>query len=297
MNKTTAVCFGEILFDIFPSHKKIGGDPLNVAARLKSFGMDVSIISAVGNDENGVELISFCNDLGINTKVIQYDENYPTGKVNVSVNQEGNASYDISYPSAWDKIELSSDQIELVENAGVFVYGSLSSRDKFTKKTLLQLLEVARFKIFDVNLRAPHYSERTLIELMNTADFIKFNDDELFEISRLLNSTSKSLEQNIKFIANKTSTDSICVTLGSKGAVLYTNGIFYNNCGFKVDVVNTVGSGDSFLAALITKFLSKVKRQEAINFACAVGAIVAQNDGANPEISQSEIEEFMRGYN
>jgi len=294
--KLKAVCFGEILFDVFLKHKKIGGAPLNVASRLKSFGTDVSMISAVGNDDNGKELIGYFKKLDIDTSSIQIKENYPTGVVNVRLNEKGNASYDITYPSAWDKIRLSIDDTKLVKNADFFLYGSLASRDESTKKTLLQLLEVAKYKIFDVNLRVPNYTEKTLVELMNLADFIKFNDDELFEIARYLKSSLKSLEQNIKFIAKETNTDTICVTLGCHGAVLYSKGKFYNNCGFKVDVVDTVGSGDSFLASLVSKLFSEVDPQEALNFACAVGAIVAQYEGANPEISKSEIDEFLNGF-
>ncbi|SNR51413.1 fructokinase [Lutibacter agarilyticus] len=293
MRKIKAVCFGEILFDVFLKHKKIGGAPLNVISRLKSFGIDVLIISAVGNDNNGRELIEYFNNLDINSDSIQINENYPTGIVNVSLNEKGNASYNITHPSAWDKISLTRDDTELVRNADLLLYGSLASRDKSTKKTLLQLLEVAKYKIFDVNLRAPHYSESTLKELMAAADFIKFNDDELFKVAKSLDSKHKSLEQNIKYISKKTNTNTICVTLGSHGAVLYHKRKFYNNYGFKVDVIDTVGSGDSFLAALITKLFNKPDPQEAINFACAVGAIVAQNDGANPKISQIEIDEFL----
>ncbi|MHB1105800.1 MAG: carbohydrate kinase family protein [Lutibacter sp.] len=294
-NKLKAVCFGEILFDVFLKNKKIGGAPLNVASRLKSFGIDVSIISAVGNDNNGKELIEYFKKLDIDTTSIQIKENYPTGVVNVRLNEKGNASYDITYPSAWDKIRLSIDDTELVKNADFFIYGSLASRDESTKKTLLQLLEVAKYRIFDVNLRVPNYTEKTLIELMKLADFIKFNDDELYEMAKYLNSNHKSLEQNMKFIAKETNTDTICVTLGCHGAVLYYKGKFYNNCGFKVDVVDTVGSGDSFLASLISKLFSEVDPQEALNFACAVGAIVAQYEGANPEISEPEIDEFLNG--
>lgn len=296
MHTIKAICFGEILFDVFPKHKKIGGAPLNVASRLKSLGADVSIISAVGKDQKGKELLAYFENLHIETSSIQVNENYPTGVVNVQLDEKGNASYDIMYPSAWDHIKLTLESTELVKNADFFLYGSLAARHESTKKTLLQLLEVAKYKIFDVNLRAPHYKENTLIELMNSADFIKFNDDELFEISEYLNSNYRSLEQNVKFIAKVTHTDTICVTLGSHGAVLYSQGKFYNNCGFKVDVVDTVGSGDSFLASLVTKLLNKVDPQDAINFACAVGAIVAQNEGANPAISQSKIDEFLSGF-
>ena len=293
--KLKAVCFGEILFDVFPKLKKIGGAPLNVASRLKSFGVDVAMISAVGNDENGKELIEYFQKLEINTGSIQVKKNYPTGVVNVRLNEKGNASYDITYPSAWDKIRLSIDDLELVKNADFFVYGSLAARDESTKNTVLQLLEVANYKIFDINLRNPHYTEDTLIEFMNAADFIKFNDEELYEVSRFLGSTFNSLEQNIEFVAKKTNTKSICVTLGSHGAVLFFEGKYYHNCGYYAEVVDTVGSGDSFLATLIYKLFKDKDPQKAINTACAVGALVAQNEGANPIISDDIVLNFMKG--
>jgi len=294
--KIKGVCFGEILFDVFLEHKKIGGAPLNVASRIKSLGGDVSIISAVGSNSNGRELIAYIKNLGINAKTIEIKNEYPTGMVNVILNEKGNASYDIHYPSAWDKIEPSVSNTSIVEEADFFVYGSLASRDAVSRNTLKQLLEVANYKIFDVNLRVPHYTQKTLIDLMNAANFIKFNDDELFEIANYLKSTHKSLEQNIKFVAKETNTAAICVTLGSHGAVLYWENNFYYNCGFKVKVIDTVGSGDSFLATLIYKLFTDKDAQIAINFACAVGAIVAQYEGANPTIHQSEIDEFLNGF-
>ncbi len=229
MKEIKAVCFGEILFDVFIKHKKIGGAPLNVSSRLKSFGADVSMISAVGNDDNGKELIKYFKELKIHTSSIQIKENYPTGVVNVRLNEKGNASYDIAYPSAWDKIRLFIDDTNLVKKADFFLFGSLAYRDESTKKTLLQLLKVAKYKIFDINLRKPHYTEKTLIEFMNEADFIKFNDEELFEVSRFMGSKFNSLEQNVKYISDQTNTKSICVTLGSHGAVLFIDGKLYHN--------------------------------------------------------------------
>jgi fructokinase len=294
--KLNGVCFGEILFDVFLEHKKIGGAPLNVASRLNSLGGEVSVISGVGKDVNGKELIEYLNVSGINTDAVQVKDNYPTGLVNVILNEKGNASYDINYPSAWDKIETSNENISIVEKADFFVYGSLSSRDSVSRNTLEQLLAVAKYKIFDVNLRVPHYTKKNVLDLLHAADFIKFNDDELNEICEDLNSNKKSLEQNIKFIAKETNTDTVCVTLGSHGAVLYCNDTFYHNCGFKVNVVDTVGSGDSFLASLIIMLLNGEDPQYAINFASAVGGIVAQNEGANPVISPSEIDDFLSGF-
>jgi fructokinase len=295
-NKLKGVCFGEILFDVFLEHKKIGGAPLNVASRIKSLGGDISIISAVGSNSNGRELIEYIKNLGINIKTIEVKNDYPTGLVNVILNEKGNASYDIHYPSAWDKIEPSVTNTSIVEEADFLVYGSLASRDAVSRNTLKQLLEVAKYKIFDVNLRVPHYTQKTLIDLLNAANFIKFNDDELFEIAGYLKSPHKSLEQNIKFIAKETNTEAVCVTLGSHGAVLFWENKFYYNCGFKVKVIDTVGSGDSFLASLIVKLLDEKDPQYALNYACAVGAIVAQYEGANPIIHQSEIDAFLNGF-
>lgn len=290
------VCYGEILFDVFLEHKKIGGAPLNVASRLNSLGGEISMISAVGNDANGEKLVDYLNTVGINTKTVQIKENYGTGVVNVILNEKGNASYDISYPAAWDKIEASPVSNQVVKDADFFVYGSLSSRDLVSNNTLKELLKVAKYSIFDVNLRVPHYTKSNILELLQVADFIKFNDDELHEICQDLNSDKKSLEQNILFIAEKTNTKTICVTLGSHGAVLYCNNKFYHNCGFRVNVVDTVGSGDSFLASLIIKLLSGEDPQHAINFASAIGAIVAKNEGANPVITQQEIDSFLIGF-
>ena len=294
--KLKAVCFGEILFDVFPKLKKIGGAPLNVASRLKSFGVDVTMISAVGNDENGKELIEYFQKLEINTGSIQVKKNYPTGVVNVQLNEKGNASYDIAYPSAWDKMELSLKDIDLVKNSDFFVYGSLAARDEQTKTALVQLLEVANYKIFDINLRAPHYTEDTLIEFMNVADFIKFNDEELYEVSRFLGSKYNSLEQNIEFISNQTKTNAICVTLGAHGAVLFLDGTYYHSCGYYAEVVDTVGSGDSFLATLTYELFIENNPQKAINTACAVGALVAQSEGANPVLLRSDIDAFINPY-
>ncbi|HEX9150557.1 MAG TPA: PfkB family carbohydrate kinase, partial [Flavobacterium sp.] len=179
------------------------------------------------------------------------------------------------------------------KKADAFVYGSLVCRDLISFNTLLELINYAKYKIFDVNLRAPFYTKQVLIRLMLQSDFVKFNDDELYETSRFLNSPYYSLEQNILFIAEHTNTKHICVTKGSHGAVLYYDGKMYYNSGYKIDIVDTVGSGDSFLAALLSKLLSHDEPQNAIDFACAMGALVAKKEGANPKITAKEIHAFM----
>jgi fructokinase len=291
--KINVVCFGEVLFDVFPTHKKIGGAPLNVAIRLASLGIQSQIISRIGDDEIGKELLQYIKDHKVNSNSIQIDKGLKTGEVIVHLNDKGSASYTINYPAAWDKIiETSEDEI-IVKKADALVFGSLVCRDSVSRNTLFELINYAKYTVFDVNLRAPFYTKEVLNHLMHEADFIKFNDDEIYEISEYLQSPFHSLEQNILFIAEHTNTKHICVTKGSHGAVLYYDNQFYYNSGYKIKVADTVGAGDSFLAGLLSKLLAKEDPQNAIDFACAIGALVAKKEGANPKITESAIDSFM----
>lgn len=291
---TKIVCFGEVLFDVFPTHTKIGGAPLNVGLRLASLGIETQIISRIGQDAKGKELLDFIEANDVSTTYIQTDSHFSTGEVTVKLDEKGSASYTINYPVAWDKIEATPEAHDIVSFADAVVFGSLVCRDTASYQSLLSLLNVAKYKIFDVNLRAPFYTKELLSDLMNKADFIKFNDDELYEISANLGSPYHSLEQNMLFIAEKTNTQHICVTKGSHGAVLFYNNQLFYNSGYKITVADTVGAGDSFLAGLLSKLLAGIAPQEAINFACALGALVAQEEGANPKISKESIKAFMQ---
>lgn len=294
IEKIKAVSFGEVLWDVFPTHKKIGGAPLNVALRMQSLGAEVTMLSRVGKDDEGKAIVAYIKENGVNTDNIQAGTDYKTGVVNVMVNEKGNASYDIFYPSAWDKIRLADNLMREISKSDVFFYGSLIARDEDSRSTLMHLLENKdTFKVFDVNLRAPYYTFELIKELMKKADFIKMNDEELLEISQKMESPYNSFEQNIKFIAEQTGTKQICVTKGPFGAVLYYNDKFYCNSGYFIKVVDTVGAGDSFLASLITKLLKGKSPQKSLNFACAVGALVAGSEGANPRLTMKEIKDYM----
>jgi fructokinase len=287
------VCFGEVLWDVFPKHKKIGGAPLNVALRLQSLENNVAIITRIGDDTEGLEINSFIKGRGVATENIQIDVALKTGEVAVKLDAKGSASYTINSPRAWDNLQLTESEKEITEKSDAFIFGSLVARNEVSRGTLYQLLKIARYKILDINLRAPHYTIAVLKALMKEADFIKFNDDEIFEIAKVLGFNSISLENNIQFMAKETNTKSICVTKGSDGATLYYNDVFFNNNGYTIEVVDTVGAGDSFLATLTDKLLKGIEPQKAIDFACAVGAVVAGSEGANPEIKKDYIDKFI----
>lgn len=288
------ICFGEILWDVFPGGEKIGGAPLNIALRLKSLGIATTIVSKVGKDQLGKRLIDFIHQQGIGTEYIQQDAQFETGKVNVTLDQNGAASYEIAYPAAWDKIDLVSTLEEEVAQADLFLFGSLVTRDVVSKKSLLSLLKKASFKVFDVNLRAPHYSQTLIEDLMQKADLIKFNDEELAEISKAMGSQEKSLEKQLRFISVKTNTPKVCVTKGGDGALLLLNDQLYDQKGFPIKVVDTVGAGDSFLATLLEGILTNKAPEIALENACAMGAMVASSTGANPKITPEKLHHFIK---
>ncbi len=284
------VCYGEVLWDIFPDgNQKIGGAPLNVALRLKASHHDINMVSAVGKDALGTKLLDYLDTQHIPNSHIQVKPAYPTGTVRVELDAKKSATYSITAPSAWDAIDLKPETVAAVKASHAFVFGSLAARHEQSKTTLMALLEVANYKILDLNLRPPHYTLNVLKALMEAADFIKFNDDELFEICEDLGIATKHLETAIKAIATLTSTNTICVTLGGDGAVLLKEGVFYTNSGYKVEVVDTVGAGDAFLGALISELLKETPAQDAVNIACATGALVAAQQGASPIITRTEI--------
>ena len=287
------VSFGEILWDKLPSGKVPGGAPLNFAYRLNSFQNSLSIISKVGDDSLGKELSEFLNKNGLDTEHIQISKIYKTGEVNVSIDKNGIADYDILNPVAWDDISLNLKNIELTKNSSVFVFGSLICRNMTSRRTLKELLKIAPFKLFDINLRSPYYNMNLIEELMLSSDFIKFNYEEIEEISTIYINKKVTLENMIETISEKTKTKNICVTMGEKGACYYTNNSFYYQDGFKINVLDTVGAGDSFLATLVEGILNKTKPQEILKKACAVAALVASKEGATPKVSMTEINDLL----
>ena len=289
---TKIVCFGEVLWDVFPTHKTIGGAPLNVALRLKSFQNDISLISCLGDDTSGKELKLELEKFSI-SYYLQTDKEYKTSTVAISLDKNGSASYLINQPCAWDNIQLNSELKSLVKSSEAFVFGSLVARSNTSRNTLIKLLPFSKFSVFDVNLRPPHYDLSSIQVLMNAANFIKFNDDEIIEISKSLGIQGESIEHTILYVATHTNTSTICVTLGEEGAILYYEKRFFYCNGYQVKVADTVGSGDSFLATLIDVLLKRKDPQLAIDKACAVGAIVAKSRGANPMISKVEIDTIM----
>ena len=289
------ICFGEILWDVFPDGKALGGAPLNLCLRMKSLGVTMQMISKLGQDALAEETREALKTFELDQNLIQEDHKLETGQVEVALDASGSASYTIKKPVAWDAISLTEKNSNAVKNADLFIFGSLAARSKESSETLNSLLQLANYAIFDVNLRAPHYEMERLIEFMKQAQMIKMNDEELEEVAQFLDISNLSTEAQLSTISKLTNTDIICITLGADGALLYQNGAIAKNSGYSTQVVDTVGAGDSFLAGLIYQ-LFKVENtpEKSLAFACALGALVAGTKGANTPITSEQIEAKMR---
>ncbi|MBD2705227.1 carbohydrate kinase [Spirosoma sp. BT702] len=289
----TITCFGEILWDVLPTSKQPGGAPMNVAADLRNFGLNAQLISRVGNDELGQELLDFLNRKGIPLELVQVGQSHLTGVAKANVSDSNEVTYKLVHPVAWDYIQLEPSLLEAVRSSALFVYGSLVARSAQSRETLTTLLTVAKRKVFDVNLRAPHYEQALVLELMQQAHIAKLNEHELSIISGWLDGPT-DVEPAMEFLREHFGMDVLCVTLGEKGAVLLDTNGFIRQAGFPVEVSDTIGSGDAFLAAFLHKTLQGETSQETLSFACATGAYVATKQGATPEFSEETILQFRQ---
>ncbi|HTN06001.1 carbohydrate kinase [Agriterribacter sp.] len=283
----TAVCFGEILWDILPDARLPGGAPMNVAYHLNQLQVPTAMISRIGNDALGEELLQFILLKGLDTAFIQKDEVYDTGTVLATLSGN-NVSYEIIQPVAWDFIRYSAQVQKLVASARYFIFGSLVARNEKSGQTLFELLETAPYKILDINLRKPHYEKKVLEYLMQHADMLKLNTDELQLLGQWYGLSGSENEQ-MQALQQKFHLNTIITTRGDKGAAVLHDGAYVEHPGFKVQVADTIGSGDAFLAGFISKFIQPAAIPEALEFACRMGAFVAGHHGACPEYSAADI--------
>lgn len=287
MNKQV-LCFGEVLWDTLPEGRKPGGAPMNVAMHLRQQGIAAVLASRIGQDEAGQELEAFLKENNLFSDLLQHDDQLPTCIVAVHLDEHQQASYTIPYPVSWDNIQPELSLINAAKKSDVVVYGSLVCRDQRSRDTLIALLDTDALKVFDVNIRAPHFSMDTLKLLGAKADIIKMNAEEL-EMVAGTELAHLSEKEKVSFISDFLACQTICITRGDAGALALMNGHFYEHPGYKVQVVDTVGAGDAFLATFIAGVLQSRSAETILQQACAVGTFVAGSRGANPAYDQQSI--------
>ncbi|WP_326983641.1 carbohydrate kinase [Chryseobacterium sp. MYb264] len=286
------VCFGEVLWDIFPQGSKAGGAPFNAAYNIYKSGTDVKMLSRVGNDELGSKLLKQIEGWGLTTEYIQIDEEKPTSTVVAKIDEHNEATYDIINHVAWDYIEFLPEHESLISNAEAFVFGSLSARNEKTRETLFKLLELARLKIFDVNFRPPFIDINLIKELLHKADIVKMNKAEMKQIMQFLSEEYKSEDESAAYIQNHFNIKEIVLTKGSKGARYFVENHNYGFTAVPITIVDTVGSGDSFLAGFISKRIQNKSPEEIMTEAISLGAFITSKAGACPDYTKEEFQKF-----
>lgn len=282
MNHTVQVlCFGEILWDNLPNGPLPGGAPMNVALHLKRLGIRSILISSIGNDQKGTDLVTFLKKEGLDTNYIQINEKLPTSEVLVKLNENNHPTFEICEPVAWDEISLTPELKMEVKKSNALVYGSLASRNDFTRNTLKRLLKSNLLKIMDVNLRPPFDKQEIVVPLLTKADIVKLNDDELAKICGWYN-LKGDFNAKVFSLYKLLNLKILIVTKGEHGACLVHENRIYTHFGYKVKVADTVGAGDAFLAGFLSAYFDGKDMDTALDVASTIGAFVASKPGSVP---------------
>lgn len=274
---------------MLPSGKMPGGAPMNVAIHLTYHQFAPVIVSRVGNDDLGKELLDFLREKNVSTRYIQTGQTHLTGVVKANISNKTEVTYKIVEPVAWDYVQFDDAVADLVKQSDVFIYGSLAARSPATRETLLRYLPLAKLRVFDVNLRPPHYTPEQVEILLQFADIVKMNHQELAEIAGWYHLNGDE-QQQMAQVKSRFGLQLVIVTRGENGAAVLIEQEYLEHAGFTVEVADTIGSGDAFLATFLSNYLQQKPIPEALQKACAVGAFVATRAGATPAYLPAEAE-------
>lgn len=282
--------FGEILWDVYPSEKHLGGAPLNFAAHLARHGEDVHLISAVGNDRLGVEAIAQTAKWGVGTDTVFVHDGLPTGRCNVTLDERGVPRYDLLCDVAYDRIPCPFDA-----ELDVIYFGTLSLRCKYNRLSLSSLLEKRKYRevFVDVNLRPPFYSVSSVGMALENATVLKVSDEEASALCELMGigeyDTPDCLAKRL--YNSKPQLRCIIVTMGSKGAYAFSppSGEEVFVPSEKVETVSTVGAGDSFSAAFLHRYMHSEGLKASLEYASKVAGLVVSRYAAVPDYLPEEI--------
>lgn len=272
---------GELLWDVLPSGKKLGGAPFNFAYHAAQAGCEPYVISAIGKDELGAEILEKTTQLGISHKYIQ-ENNYPTSTVTVRLDENGHPEYSIHEDVAWDYIRWNEAINGLSEELDAVCFGSLAQRNPEsagTIRTFLRALNPDCLKIFDINLRQHYFAKQSITESLKLADILKLNNDELPVLSRYYNLQGEGKFQ-LRTLIEKFDLKYIIYTLGSEGSIIITSDSYSFMKAPKVKVCDTVGAGDAYTATFIAGLLQKKPLAELHKKATNVAAFVCTQKGA-----------------
>lgn len=279
------VGMGEALWDVLPEGKKIGGAPANFAYHVSQFGLPSCVVSAIGDDALGKEIIENFTSKGLDQLIAEVP--YPTGTVQVEIDQTGIPLYDIKENVAWDNIPYTEHLDALAKRTKAVCFGSLAQRNVVSRETINHFLDTMpkdddSLIVFDVNLRQGFYNKEILCKSMQNCNILKINDEELITVSRMFGYPGIELRDKCWILLGKYNLKMLILTCGINGSYVFTSGNVSFQPTPKVEVADTVGAGDSFTAAFIASILKGKSVTEAHTIAVKTSAYVCTQKGAMP---------------
>lgn len=283
------VGMGEALWDVLPEGKKIGGAPANFAYHVSQFGLDSCVVSAVGEDKLGKEILDNFDEKQLTYQIEQVP--YPTGTVQVELDEAGVPCYDIKEGVAWDNIPFTPELEDLARQTRAVCFGSLAQRSIVSRETINRFLDTMpegedQWKIFDINLRQGFYTKEILCASMRKCNILKINDEELITLSRMFGWPGIDLEDKCWILLAKFNLRMLILTCGVNGSYVFTPGEISFVETPKVEVADTVGAGDSFTAAFVAAILKGKSVADAHHLAVKVSAYVCTCNGAMPKLPE-----------
>jgi fructokinase len=290
---------GEVLWDLLPSGPQLGGAPANFAGHARALGAQAAVISRVGNDDLGREIVRRLSEAGVATDAIGVDPDLPTGTVSVRLTADGQPQFTISSNVAWDRIEAGEAAFRAVGACDVVCFGTLAQRDERSRQGMGEILDSTprnAVRLLDINLRAPFVQSEIVKQSLVRANVLKLNEQELPIVADMLGLAAGSVSDRLRQLIDRFSLRLVALTRGAGGSLLRSaSGQVSEHAGTNVEVVDAVGAGDAFTAAMILGYLrgwdlGRIGRQ-----ANEVAAFVCTQPGATPSLPPSLVEQFRSG--
>ena len=286
MRQTKIAGIGELLWDVLPDSEQLGGAPINFAYHVSALGAEAVAISTIGNDSRGNIALKELLKRGVNTSYISILEQFPTGYVTAEVDEEGIATYDFPNDVAWDHLVINPAAQECAAELNAICFGTLAQRSASARLTIQGFLETTSektLKVCDLNLRQNFYSRTTIETSLRLSTVLKLNDDELSFVASLFLLNGAEHEQ-LEALRKYFDLELVILTRGSKGSILITEGEISRHQGIATEIVDTIGAGDSFTAAVVTGLLLNKTLDEINEKAYILAAFVCSQPGAMPPV-------------
>ena len=288
-DRPKVLSLGEVLWDLFDDGPRFGGAPANFACHAAIRGAEVTMVSAVGDDERGREACAILKRYGVDASLVSVIPDAPTGTVGIELDENGKPDFTIHEGSAWDALPWSPALQRRLTDSDAVYFGTLGQRGKTSRETIRRALEVARSagvtRVLDINLRPPFFDAAMIRDSIDLASILKFSDDELGEVCAAVGiSLQAESEATLEKLLKGCRLDLVVMTRGSEGAIAVTPEAMIKQPGIPTTVRDTVGAGDAFLAAFLLDYLAGAPLRGVLQNACEVAAEVCAHDGAVPEI-------------